>query len=215
MKIVENTMELSDWIRTASWDLPYTDLDGFFKSKYLTNATIEQKVKAIRYSMSLPSWKPAPEHLKDQAIRFIHDTRKSVDLETLDKGVLTPIDIERALARLTILPNPNHPDLKNPEKFVESPWRVVPTPTVDPALWDGAKVDLLDLNDLYATDPFMRRKNVAKHIESLGQSLLRFRSYAMVANVEGRSVIIDGHHRLFALWLLGHDVAPVYRIEIE
>jgi hypothetical protein len=135
---------------------------------------------------------------------------------TVDKaGIPGPTDVERALSRLTILPNPNHPEIKEPEKYVESPWAVVPTPTIDPNAWDNAVVTLVDLNDLYGTDRFLRRKNVKKHVELMGQAVTPFRSYAMVAEVEGRQVIIDGHHRLMALWLLGQDSAPAYVIEVQ
>ena len=137
---------------------------------------------------------------------------KSVDVV---KGVPGPLEMERALSRLTILPNPNHPDLDEPEKFVESPWPVIPTPRVDPNAWDDAMVQVVDMDDLFATDPFMRRKNVKAHIETMGQATTPFRSFALIAVVAGRSVIIDGHHRLMALWLLGQNSAPAYVIEVE
>ena len=137
-------------------------------------------------------------------------------IDQLDKsGVPGPIEVERALSRLEILPNPNHPELKEPEKLLESPWRIVPVPTIDPNLWDDAKVKVWDLNDLYGTDPWLKRKNVRKHIESMGQALMPYRSYALIAVVEGRPVIIDGHHRLMASWLLGQDQAPTYTIEVS
>jgi hypothetical protein len=141
-------------------------------------------------------------------------TQKTIE-PTQVKGVSGPLEVARALSRLAILPNPNHPDLDEPEKFVESPWEIVTAPTVDPNAWADAEVVIVDLADLYGTDKFLRRKNVARHVENMGQALTPFRSWAMVADFDGRQVIIDGHHRLLALWLLGHDRAPVYKIEVD
>jgi hypothetical protein len=129
-------------------------------------------------------------------------------------GVPGPLEVARAYSRLEILPNPADPTLSDPQKYVMSPWIVVPIPAVDPNLWDDAKVEVLDLEDLYGTNPFLKRKNVAKHIGIMGQANSPFRNYAMVAYVEGKPVIIDGHHRLMATWLLGQESAPAYTIRI-
>jgi hypothetical protein len=131
------------------------------------------------------------------------------------KGVPGSLEVERALSRLTILPNPNHLELKEPEKFVESPWPVIPSPRINPNAWDDAMIEVVDMDDLFGTDSFLRRKNVKEHIEAMGQATTPFRSFALIAVVAGRSVIIDGHHRLMALWLLGQNSAPAYVIEVE
>ena len=139
---------------------------------------------------------------------------KAVTADVVKDGVTGPLEVERALSRLEILPNPNHPELGKPEKFVESPWEVVPVPTVDPNVWDKAVVELVNIGDLKATDPWMKRKNVREHIENMGQAVTPYRSYALVVVLDGDSIIIDGHHRLFAKWLLGQDTAPVWKVEI-
>jgi len=130
-------------------------------------------------------------------------------------GVPSQLEIARALSRLEILPNPAIPDIDEPEKYVASPWQVVATPTVNPNLWDDAEIELVDFNDLYATDKFLSRKNLRKHIEVLGQALTPFRSYALVAVVGERYTIIDGHHRLMSQWLLGQQKAPVWVIRLK
>jgi hypothetical protein len=131
------------------------------------------------------------------------------------KGVPGPLEVARALSRLAILPNPNHPDLADQDKYVESPWAVVPLPTVDPNAWDDAVTVVVDLEDLYGTDAFLKRKNIRKHIETMGQAVTPFRSYALIAEVAGKLIIVDGHHRLMASWLLGQDSAAVYKIVIN
>lgn len=139
-------------------------------------------------------------------------TPKSANLTKT--GVPGPIEVEQALSRLEILPNPAHPELGKPEKYVESPWQVVDVPTVDPNIWDKAEVELINIADLKATDPWMKRKNIRKHIENMGQAVTPYRSYALVIVKDGISIIIDGHHRLFAKWLLGQDTAPVWKVEL-
>jgi SPP1 gp7 family putative phage head morphogenesis protein len=128
-------------------------------------------------------------------------------------GVIGEMDMVRALNRLSILPNPPEPDIEEPEKFVESPWQVVEVPTIDPNKWDYAKIKVIQLDLLYGTDKFLSRKKVKKHIEAMGQALTPNRSYALVYLRDDKAMIIDGHHRLSALWLLGLDEAPVWLLE--
>lgn len=140
---------------------------------------------------------------------------KSVSADAAKAGVPDRTDVMRALARLEILPNPNDPTLKDEMKWVESPWKIVPAPTINPNLWDDALVKIVNLGDLYGTDPFLKRKRVEKHILAMGQALSPMRSYALIAEVAGKLIIVDGHHRLMASWLLGEDTAPVYMIEVK
>jgi hypothetical protein len=128
-------------------------------------------------------------------------------------GVPSSLDVEEAIVRLDMLPNLNRPDLKNPYKFVASPWPVEPVPRIDPHIWDTAELVLINIDELYSTNEFMKRKNVKKHIENMGQSVKEFRSYAMVYEQDDKPIIIDGHHRLMSLWLLGLDKAPVWLVK--
>jgi hypothetical protein len=141
-------------------------------------------------------------------------TPKTITPSVTKSGVPGPLEVERALSRLEILPNPAHPELTKPEKYVESPWAVVDVPTVDPNIWDKAEVELVNIADLKATDPWMKRKNIREHIKNMGQAVTPYRSYALVVVSGGDNIIIDGHHRLFAKWLLGQDTAPVWKVEI-
>jgi hypothetical protein len=129
-------------------------------------------------------------------------------------GVPGPLEAERALSRLAILPNPDDPALPEPEKYVESPWQIIDVPTVNPNLWDKAEKVLVDLNDLYGTDPYLKRKRVRKHIEAMGQALTEYRSYPLVVEKNGDNIILDGHHRLMSVWLLGQETAAVWKVKI-
>jgi len=129
----------------------------------------------------------------------------------LAKFVPSELEVERAKSRLKILPNPTQvPEDINPEKVVESPWRVTPTITVDPNIWDSAELSLVALADLIATDEYLRRKKVKEHIESMGSATTPYRNFALVIERDGELIIIDGHHRLMAMWLLGMTEAPVW-----
>jgi hypothetical protein len=153
---------------------------------------------------------PVPEFTGDD-----DGGQESIEMAAeITKGVPGPWEVIRALSRLEVLPNPAHPELQNPEKFVESPWQVVDVPTIDPNLWDNAKVEVHDLDELVATDKWLKRKKIAKHIEAMGQAITPFRSLPLIAVIDGQSIIIDGHHRLLAVWLLGQQSSASYTIRI-
>jgi hypothetical protein len=135
-----------------------------------------------------------------------------IDLEPA-KGVVGPLEVARGLSRLAILPNPVDPTITEPEKYVESPWQTVPAPTIDPLAWDNAVVEVIEIGSLFGTDTVLKRKRVAKHIESMGQALTPFRSYPLVYEVDNKPIIIDGHHRLMSMWLLGLDKAAVWIVK--
>lgn len=129
----------------------------------------------------------------------------------LVKFVPSSLEVERALSRLDILPNPIDldPDL-DPEKLVESPWEVIPVITVNPNVWDNAELALVSFADLTATDAWMRRKKLKEHIKSMGSATTPNRNFALVVERNEKLIIVDGHHRLFAMWLLGQETAPVW-----
>ena len=155
------------------------------------------------------SSKDAGSLLPDEAMIL-----KGMDPEIApSKGVVGPLEVARAISRLAILPNPTDATIDEPEKYVETPWQVVPVPTIDPLVWDTAVVEVIEMKELYGTDPFLKRKRVTKHIESMGQALTPFRSYPLVYEKENKPIIIDGHHRLMAMWLLGLDQVAVWIVK--
>ena len=146
------------------------------------------------------------------------DAEKAIKPELKNKipptiGVPGSLQMAQAQSRLSILPNPTDPTIKNPIKYVETPWAVQTVPTVDPNVWDTAVITVVNMDELFGTDPYLKRKRVHNHIESMGQALTPFRSYAMVLEHDGDMLIIDGHHRLMALWLLGLNKAPVWLVK--
>lgn len=142
----------------------------------------------------------------------VGDSEKSVNAD-IAKFVPSKEEAERAKSRLKILPNPTpgsiDPEL-NEEKFVESPWKTISVPTVDPNLWDDAELAIVAFENLLGTDPFLRRKKIKEHINTMGAALTPYRNFALVLERDGKQIIIDGHHRLMAMWLLGQTEAPVW-----
>jgi hypothetical protein len=138
------------------------------------------------------------------------DTQKA-DFEKA--GVPSIAEAEAALSRLFVLPNPAGDAVEqgvDPEDFVESPWQTTDQIVVDPDVWQKAKLTLVNVKDLIATDTVLDREKVAERIKSMGQSLKPFRNYPLVYDDGEQQVIIDGHHRLLAMWLLGMDQVPVW-----
>jgi hypothetical protein len=128
-------------------------------------------------------------------------------------GVPSIAEAEAALSRLFVLPNPAGDAVEqgvDPEDFVESPWQTTDQIVVDPDVWQKAKLTLVNVKDLIATDTVLDREKVAERIKAMGQSLKPFRNYPLVYDDGEQQVIIDGHHRLLAMWLLGMDQVPVW-----
>jgi len=112
-----------------------------------------------------------------------------------------------------VLPNPAGDAVEqdgDPQDFVESPWPTTAQVVVDPDVWQKAKLTLVNVKDLISTDTVLDREKVADRIKAMGQSLKPFRNYPLVYDDGEKQIIIDGHHRLFAMWLLGMDQVPVW-----
>jgi hypothetical protein len=120
----------------------------------------------------------------------------------------------RAHTRLDIIPTPTRPDLVKADRFIESPWPVTAIPVIDPTLWDTAVTESVRLTELSGTDRFLKRTKVSEHIDAISKTVTPYQSYALIAELDGSMIIIDGHHRLMAAWLLGQETAPVWKVEL-
>jgi hypothetical protein len=121
---------------------------------------------------------------------------------------------EYAKARLAALANVHNPAIEDQGKYVRSPWKTVAAPTVDTNAWANATLEIVELKTLLGTDPYLSRKNIKDNIKTVSKSTTPDRDYALVAVVDGSNIIVDGHHRLLAQWLLGKDTAPVWKVEL-
>jgi hypothetical protein len=58
-----------DWIKTMSWDLPFTNLAGLFD--YLGVADAPSSSRQLGQFMALPAWGVAPDQLKREADEWV------------------------------------------------------------------------------------------------------------------------------------------------
>ena len=133
--------------------------------------------------------------------------------EASKAGVPSSLEVETALSKLNTLPNPAGDAVEvdaDPANFVESPWNAVPTIPLTPETWGKANLQLVNIKDLVGTDTVLNREKVAERIQNMGQSSAPFRNYPLVYDDGEKQTIIDGHHRLLAMWLLGMETAPAW-----
>jgi hypothetical protein len=148
---------------------------------------------------------------------IVSDNTDNIDLSVrpdLVKFVPSKLEVKRALSRLKILPNPpDNVENIDIDKLVEAPWQSIEPITVDPNIWDRAELALVNFPDLIATDSWLRRKKLKAHIEAMGQAVTSYRAFGLVVQRGEQQIIIDGHHRLTAMWLLGMQQAPVWLVK--
>lgn len=163
---------------------------------------------------------PNPETNPEPSAQKPTENVQNTETPDFEKaGVPSKSEVKDALSRLAILPNEaaEHPVSDSPDQLaesVESPWPIIEADggnyVVDPDVWTKAELTLVTIKELYGTNYGLNRKNVADHIESMGQALTPYRGYPLVYDDGEKMIIIDGHHRLMAMWLLGMEQAPVW-----
>jgi hypothetical protein len=116
-----------------------------------------------------------------------------------------------ALSRLALLPEPTDVTLDGPERYAQSAWQTIDKFTYDPDLYTEPVLAEVNLDELLGTDPNLSRKKIEAHIT--GKALTTNGHYALVVVKNGDKVILDGHHRLMAQWLLGNPTAQVWLVE--
>lgn len=114
--------------------------------------------------------------------------------------------VNNALAMLANLPTAT---IRDGKELIASPWPIVTRPTLDPDVWIDSTVEDVSIEDLYATQQFLNRERVAQFVENPGAIENGRRALANVYD-NGRMLIVDGHHRLAAYWLLGANRANVW-----
>lgn len=114
--------------------------------------------------------------------------------------------IDRALDRLAKLPD------AEPNK-IKVPWPVMKRPKMPTEAWGDAELRSFKIEDLYATQPYVHRDNVAWHLEHLNDNAADNKSLPNVVVEDDMNLIYDGHHRLVAYWLLGADWSNCWTLE--
>ena len=114
--------------------------------------------------------------------------------------------IDVALAKLDDIPMVD-------DKHISVPWPITERPKLDPEVWEESEIKSVTIADLYASQELLTKERVIFFIENPGAIELGRRTFANVYDLGERLVIVDGHHRLAAMWLLGADAANVWFLE--
>lgn len=120
--------------------------------------------------------------------------------------------INKALSRLEMLPSPTAYVIDDPTRFVQAPWPTAAQPDINKSTLQTS-LTTVHLDELIATDPHLTRAKIEKHINADADGLTTNGHYALVVVKNGDKIIVDGHHRLMAQWLLGHPTARVWLVE--
>jgi len=217
-----DTRDAHDKLRDASRSLDNALNNGAGESAAGHLSDAAQGIRDAATTFSSSGYSTAAERLSGVADRLstLSTGVSSGSVKSANKaGVPSKAEVKDGLSKLKVLPNAagEHPISDDPNELadtVASPWPIVETNdgnyAVSPDVWSKAELTLVNIRELYGTDTSLDRSNVADHIEAMGQALTEYRSYALVYNDGEKNIIIDGHHRLFAMWLLGMDQAPVW-----
>lgn len=114
--------------------------------------------------------------------------------------------VNNALAMLDNLPTVETRDGK---ELIAAPWPVAERPNLDPDMWIDSVITDVPIVDLFATQTVLNRERVAEFVQNPGAIENGRRALANVYD-NGRMLIVDGHHRLAAYWLLGAERANVW-----
>jgi hypothetical protein len=114
--------------------------------------------------------------------------------------------IHRALMKLNRIPMVD-------DDHIGVPWPITERPKLDPEVWAESAIQSVVIADLYASQELLTKERVVFFIQNPGAIELGRRAFANVYDLGERLVIVDGHHRLAALWLLGADEANVWFLE--
>jgi hypothetical protein len=99
------------------------------------------------------------------------------------------------------------------DKHIAVPWPIYPRPKRDSEVWQDSAIKNLNIEDLTASQHKLQKKRVKEFIRTQGAPEEGHRALPNVYAIDGRNVIVDGHHRLAALWLLGAEVANIWFLE--
>ena len=98
--------------------------------------------------------------------------------------------------------------------LIKAPWKVDSRPKVETERWADSELKAFTIDDLVSTQDYLKREVVAWHLNNLGNVREGHNPQPNVVVENGVSKIYDGHHRLFALCLMGAKVANCWTLEV-
>lgn len=92
------------------------------------------------------------------------------------------------------------------------PWPIVQRPDLDPEEWEVSIIETVRIDLLHATQKYLNKRRVEFYVRNPGAIEEGRRAFANVYDSGGTLAIVDGHHRLAALWLLGAEDALAWML---
>jgi hypothetical protein len=133
----------------------------------------------------------------------------SINWWLLERGAPTPKDITKAVKQANKLPDAGDGG------HVMAPWaKADAVPDTTKADWADAKAKQVKIKGLLATTMRLDRKNLIWHIEHPGQAKFQgtYNTHPQIVKTDEGRVIVDGHHRLAALMMLGVKKEQVWQL---
>jgi len=131
------------------------------------------------------------------------DTGKSVVTDIRKAG---RDQVDDALAALDLIPDVE-------DGLIAVPWPIMPRPKLDPEEWRQSRIVSVPIQELKATQKTLDRERVEYYVMNPGSIEAGRRAFANIYQRGDDMLIVDGHHRLAALWLLGAEFTNVWYLE--
>ena len=112
-------------------------------------------------------------------------------------------DIDAAIKKVMAMPGAGD------QAHVAAVFKLAETtiPDTPDGAWDDADVKMIKFKKMRATNAQLDRKNLIWHLKHPNQSKMKteHNTHPQIIKKDGECLIVDGHHRLSALLLLGLD----------
>lgn len=97
--------------------------------------------------------------------------------------------------------------------LIACPWSITNRPKIQDDEWGDSSLMGFKINELIATQDYLRRDTVKYHLEVLSKITVGENMNPNVVLHDGKYKIYDGHHRLMALMLIGATEANCWTLE--
>jgi hypothetical protein len=119
-----------------------------------------------------------------------------------------PAEIQEAESKIKSMPS-----VDGEKNQVPVLWPRVEAPEIKDSEWSKAKLKRVKIKKLFATDNTLKRDDLSWHAANPGESKAGI-SHPRVVVQDGKKIIVNGHHRLAALMLLGQKKDLVWQLKI-
>ena len=135
-----------------------------------------------------------------------------IDWERIERGMPTSSDIKAALQKAKNLPPAG--DKEHVQQMFPIYGKALPV--VSDGDWAQAKQQVVKFKKLQATNAQLNRQNLIWHLQNPGKARMQKPHNTqpqVIKTNDGDLIIVDGHHRLAALKMLGLKKAPVWLLK--